>query len=239
VSFVEPRDVADDAESEHVIPSARKAYLAERHAVFGRPSLRVDGGGNIPHAVPRGILLAVVERIEVALHSLWIHCELVARAPVVIRVDHDLHAIGWRGNVAATEIRTDAIGVGIEAADEHVQIPVVVRDLYGGAEGRSRAARRRELLELRDGGSAAPNRVVILAVERGWRRRAHGDCAPHCRRVSRAGGNPGGRERLRRESDGSERREYRQREWQANPCWCVRGYLGGSGSAIVAVILRR
>ena len=237
VTLVEARDVAHDSEPEDVRRAAWKAHLAERDAVLGDPAQRVDRRGDIPHTVPRRILFAVVEGVEIALHALRIHGELVAGAPVVVRVDHDLHAVGRRAHVAAAEKGADAVGMRIVHPHEHVEIAIVVRDLHRGAEGCRGPAARRELLEGRDRGRAAPDRVVIPAVEDGRRCGAHGDGVHHRARVRTADKNAGGRERLRVQREGREQRDEqrtteRWRERHADPggMWC---YFGGSGSAIV------
>src|SRR5699024_8585261 len=101
VALIEARDVAYDAQAEDVARSAREAHLAEGHSLLGGPAEGVDGGGDIPHAVPRRIFLAVVEGVEIAFHALRIHRELVPGAAIVVRIDHDLDAVGWRRDIAA------------------------------------------------------------------------------------------------------------------------------------------
>ena len=235
IALIEAGDVADDAESEDVARAARKSHLAEGHAVLRDPSLCIDGCRDVPHAVPRRIFLAVVEGVEVALHTFRIHGELVARAAIVVRVDHDLHAIGRRRDIAPTEECADAVRVRIVHADEHIEVAIVVRNLHRRAEGGRASARWRELLECRDLGRGAPDRVVVLAVDRGWRGGAHGDRAHH-----RAASHIARRRRFVRER----LRVQRKRHEQGHPTVSQKSseghaYHGGRGRTSSADRARR
>src|SRR3989449_9498966 len=93
----------------------------------------------------------VVDRV-VALHAGRIHGELEAGAAVVVGVDDDLDLVGGGADVAAGEELEDAIRVGIERPDEHVEVARVVRDLRFRREPRVAVLLGLELAELRDRG---------------------------------------------------------------------------------------
>src|SRR5438034_1175612 len=93
-----------------------------------------------------------------------VYSELVPGAPVVVGVNHDLELIGRRAHVATRQDSQDAVGMGIEGADEGVEVAIVVGDLGFRGEAWVAVLPRRELAERRDGGSLAPHLIVVLAI---------------------------------------------------------------------------
>ena len=118
VALVVAGHVAPDAEAERVALAAGVAQLIERNAELRDPTRRVDPRADVPHAVPRLVLFAIVENREVALHAGRIHRELDAGAAIVVAVDDELEPLGLRAHVAPAEQRHDAVGVRIERAHE-------------------------------------------------------------------------------------------------------------------------
>ena len=114
----------------------RVAELRQRNAELGRPPERIDARRDVPHAVPRVVLVAVVAHREVALHAVGIHGELEAAAPVVVRVDQELDLVRRPAHVAPRQRVHDAVRMRIEHAHEDVEVLLVVRDLELGLERR-------------------------------------------------------------------------------------------------------
>ena len=208
-----PLDVAPHGEAERVRVRMRVAQLRQRYLELRRPAERVHGRRHLPYAVPGIVLVVVVVDRVIALHSGRVDRELVAGAPVVVGVDDDLELIRRRPHVATRQDLQDAVGMGIEGADERVEVVVVVGDLGFRGEPRVTVLPRRELAERRDGGCLAPHLVVVLAVD------DHGaDCPPGDDR----GG--GGRRRLAGFGGGAAVRldddhddEHRQDGWHTGP----------------------
>jgi hypothetical protein len=65
-------------------------------------------------------------------------------------------------------VADDAVGVGIEASDEHVQTLLVIGDSGFSAEPGRRSFTRLGLEELVDYWSGTPDRIGVSPVE-GWR----------------------------------------------------------------------
>ena len=103
----------------------------------------------LPDAVPRLILGDVVVHGVVAQHARRIHGELVARAPIVVRIDDDLDLIRRDAHVATAEQPHDAVGMRVVHADERVEILIVVRDLRLRLEARIAIRDGAELPEVR------------------------------------------------------------------------------------------
>src|SRR5205814_1901311 len=108
-AFSQALDVAPDAEAEDVARLLGVAQLRERNTELGRPAKGVDPGGDVPDAVPRVVLIAVVAHRVVALHAVRIDRELVAGAPVVVGVDQELDLIRRAADVATRERVHDAV----------------------------------------------------------------------------------------------------------------------------------
>ena len=167
-------DGAPDQKAEAGAAFRRVVELGERDPVLGRPAERVDPGGHVPDSVPGDVLVAVVEDGVVGLHTDRVHHELEAGAPVVPGVEHHNDLVRRGLLVATGEEADDAVGVGIEGADEDVEVARVVGNPRDGGVTRGRAFAWLGLEEPVDGLGLAPDGVVVGAVEH--------------RRLGRAGG---------------------------------------------------
>src|SRR5436190_528020 len=84
------------------------AELRQGYAEFRGPPERIDQRRNIPHGVPRIVLLiAVTVDGIVALHTAWIHAEFKTGTAVVVGIDDDLDLITADALVAAGEGLTE------------------------------------------------------------------------------------------------------------------------------------
>ena len=79
-------------------------------------------GRRLPDRVPGHVLVAVVVDRVVGLHPGRIDHELVAGAPVVVGIEHEDDLVRRGLVVAAGEQADDAVGPGIEGADEDVEM---------------------------------------------------------------------------------------------------------------------
>ena len=91
-------------------------------------------------------------------------------------VDDDLDLVGVRLDVAPAQQFLDAVRVGIEGADECVEIVVIVRDPELRLEGGRQIFARVELAKSAGGYDGGPDRIVLAAIDDGRSRGAHGRC---------------------------------------------------------------
>src|SRR5262249_33428064 len=127
-------DVAVDREAEGVYAICTVAHLRERNSKLRGPAERIDSRRDVPHRVPRAVLVAVVVDRLIDLHSGRVHSELVARSPIVIRVDEQPDHVRRRERVASLEQANDAVRMWIECAYKDEEIRGVVGNLRFGAE---------------------------------------------------------------------------------------------------------
>ncbi len=177
-------EVPINGEAERVLALGAVPHLRQRDAELRRPAQRVDAGGHVPHRVPRPVLVAVVVDRGVVTPARGGHAEFEPRAAVVVRVDQQGDAVGLRKIVAAPDKPNDAVGMGIEATDEDVQVGAVVGDARLGGEPGRLALGRLPFLEVRDDLGEPPDRVLVASVDDGGlngqdrpRRWARGACA--------------------------------------------------------------
>src|SRR5678815_2397874 len=109
-----------------VIHRRAESQLAEGNAVLGDPACAVARGGDLPHRVPRVVVL--VDRLHlIAANAGGIDVESERRSMIVIAVDHHAEPVRvaeW--HVASPEPGCDATGVMEPYAD--VERIVVVDD---------------------------------------------------------------------------------------------------------------
>ena len=139
--------------------------LGERDPVLRGPPQRVDPGGHVPHRVPVHVLVAVVIDGVVGLDPGGIDRELEAGAAVVIGIEHDRHVVRGGLVVPPAEQAHDAVGMGIEGADEDVEVVLVEGDPGLGAALGLRTLARLRLEEPVHRRGAGPDGVGAAAVE--------------------------------------------------------------------------
>ena len=159
------RSMSRQTPKPNVAGGVRVAELGERDAELCGPAERVDRRGDVPHAVPRRVLLVVVVDRVVPLHAVRVDGELEAGAPVVVGVDDDLDLVRRPAHVAARERAHDAVRVRVVRAHEDVEVAVVERGPELGAERRVRADAGLELAEIGDRAGGSPDGVVGAAVD--------------------------------------------------------------------------
>src|SRR5712692_7691641 len=82
-------------------PLAAVGKLRQRDPELRRPAEGVDARRDIPHRVPREVLVAVVVDLRIQLHPRRIDHEFEAGATVMIGVEEQPDHVGWREVVAA------------------------------------------------------------------------------------------------------------------------------------------
>ena len=139
-------DHPPDQETEGPAGLGGVVELGERDTVLRGPPQRVDPGGDVPHRVPVHVLVAVVIDGVVGLDPGGIDRKLEAGAAVVIGIEHDRHVVRGGLVVPPAEQAHDAVGMGIEGADEDVEIVLVEGDPGLGAALGLRALARLRLV---------------------------------------------------------------------------------------------
>ena len=142
------------------------AELRQGYAEFRGPPERIDLRRNIPHGVPRIVLLiAVTVDGIVALHTAWIHPEFKTGTAVVVGIDDDLDLITADALVAAGEERLDAVRVRVKRPHKHVEVVVVVGDFGLSLDARLAILARDHLPECPNRLGRTPDLVVVLPVD--------------------------------------------------------------------------
>src|SRR4029077_11941454 len=100
--------------------------------------------------------------------------EFEARAPIVVRIDHDVQLVGGRPHVAPGEQLENAVRMRVERPDEYVEVVIVVGDLGLGPKPGISVFTWLELAELGDRGRGAPDLVVVATIDHHRVRRARG-----------------------------------------------------------------
>src|SRR6185369_17974170 len=158
--------------------------LREWNSELGGPAQRIDLRGDIPHRVPRAVLLAIIKNRVIALHAVRVHVEIESRAFVVVRIDEDDDLIARATYITARERMHDAVWMRIVRAHEHEQVVLIERDLEFGAERRIRVFARLELAEFGDLARGLPDCITRLPVNDRCLRSLVRDCS--CRRLTSA-----------------------------------------------------
>src|SRR5437879_13832725 len=142
------------------------AELGQGYPEFRGPPERVDQCRNIPHGIPRIVLLiaVTVDRI-VALHATRIHREFKTGTAGVVGIDDDLDLIAADALVAAGEERLDAVRVRVKRPYKHVEVVVVVGDFGLSLEARLAILARDHLPEPPNRLSGVPNFFVVLPID--------------------------------------------------------------------------
>ena len=156
---------APDLQAEGQLILAGEAQLAEGDGHLGGPAAGIDRRLDGPDRVPGEVLVrAVLGERGVALDAGGVDLEGEGGALVEVAVDIDRDVVAV-DLVAARHAAVDARRPGVMAADQDVEVLVVVHDLELGGLGRRLAAARVALHELAAPLHLVPAGVVAAAVD--------------------------------------------------------------------------
>ena len=140
--------------------------MREGNSVLRHPTHGIDARGNIPHRIPVQVLAQIVGGVDVFLDAARIHGESDRGAPIVVRIDDEMHPVGVNpGGVATGELCGNRVRMRIEHSDPDVQRGVVVEHPRLRL---IRSPQARCWITLREAGcgrSFLPIRLIELAVE--------------------------------------------------------------------------
>ena len=163
-ALVAPADVALEVDAPGLGASAGVAQGSERDGELRAPAEVAREGAHLPGAVPvavEAVALPVAADLAVVLDAGRVGAEDEAVLAVVVRVQHQLEAVGLvQGRVAAALRHDDAARLEVVADDTHVErVRAVAHTHLGALRGRL-AFVGGGLLEAAQDGDPAPAGIV-------------------------------------------------------------------------------
>ena len=147
--------------------------LVERDRHLDLVALFRDPPGGVPDRVPRRVVVAAEIVVDgVRLNAEGIAHQLVRPAFVVERVERHPDPVVVPGLIAVGQPRPDPRRIGIERAESHVQVAVVVGQQADGSNRRRDVLAGTDLVAQLEGEGGIPGGFVERAVDPDVRRRA-------------------------------------------------------------------